>query len=288
MSTYKSRFGELLRESREKAAQTPDVMAILLHVSPEDYAAMEAGTKFPDDETIRRLCMMMEWNYLETARLIRNETASTSRAVALHPPPREGGAEALHGFPLQPDGTPSAPKDESLGSRLKEVRLLTGQSMEIIGALLNIGAEGYQRLEEGEAPNDELLRRISMTYNWNYNDLKAILRSEQAQQLQPRRVGSPFPNTSVRLDRLRSLWRDIEAAFSAAPEPEQEMMLAQLDLIRATLQRGRRPEHALPASTPVPSATGPATGPVAPTAHRRKPAMSQPLPGVSDRKIFPA
>jgi len=287
MSTYKSRFGEMLRESREKAAQTPDVMAILLHVSPEDYAAIEAGTKLPDDETIRRLCMMMEWNYLETARLIRNETASTSRAVALNPPPREA-AEVLHGFPLNPDGTPGAPKDESLASRLKEVRLMTGQSMDIIGALLNIGAEGYQRLEEGEAPNDDLLRRISMIYNWNYYDLQAILRSQQAQQLQPRRVGNPFPNTSVRLDRLRNLWRDIESAFSTAPEPEQEMMLAQLDLIRATLRRGRHPENLLPPSAPAPAGAVPTSAPVAPTAHRRKPSMSPALPGISDRKIFPA
>ncbi|HEX7927569.1 MAG TPA: hypothetical protein VF678_08260, partial [bacterium] len=147
---------------------------------------------------------------------------------------------------------------------------------------------GYQRLEEGEAPNDELLRRISLAYNWNYYDLKAILRSEQARQLQPRRVGNPFPNTSVRLDRLRNLWREIEAVFGGAPEAEQEMMLAQLELIRATLSRGRRIDHHLPMQPPAPSAAVPQEAPVAPTTHRRKSAMSPALPGMSDRKIFPA
>ncbi len=285
MSAYKSRLGELLREARDKAAQAPDVMAILLNLSPEEYLAMEAGTRVPDEETLKRLCMMMEWNYLEISRLIRNEMASTSRAMATAAP----SGDALQGFPLNPDGTPGSAKVESLGSRLKEVRLLTGQSMEIIGALLNIGPQVYQGLEEGEAPGDELLRRISMIYNWNYYDLQAILRTEQARQLQPRRVGNPFPNTTVRLDRLRGVCRDIEAGFSRAPEVEQNLMLAQLELIRGTLQRHRRTEPApgqsAPAPGPAPASAGTAAGSAT---HRRKSSISPALPGISDRKIFPA
>jgi transcriptional regulator with XRE-family HTH domain len=288
MSTYKSRFGEMLREARENAAQTPDVMAILLNIPPDDYAEMEAGIRFPDDEALRRLCMMMEWNYMETSRLIRNETSSTSRAVALNPvPPRESSIGPMQGHPLNPDGTPGVSKVESLGERLKEVRLLTGQSSDIIGALLNIGTAGYQRLEEGEMPSDELLRRISMIYNWNYYDLQAILRSEQAQQLSPRRVGNPFPNTGVKTDRLRTVCREIEAVFAAAPEAEQEMMLAQLELIRSTLQRHRRTELPAGSQLPAPSGAVP-NAPVAPTTHRRKSSMTPSLPGISDRKIFPA
>jgi transcriptional regulator with XRE-family HTH domain len=287
MATYKSRFGEMLREAREKAAQTPEVMAILLNLPPEDYAAMEAGTRFPDDDTLKRLCMMMEWNYLETMRLIRNETASTTRAMALSAPGKEGAGLSMHGFSLNPDGTPGGAKVESLGARLKEVRLMTGQSMEIIAAMLNLSPEAYQRLEEGEAPSDELLRRISMIYNWNYYDLQVVLRAEQARQLQPRRVGNPFPNSTARLERLRALWRDIESGFNAAPEAEQETLLAQLELIRGTLHRQRRVE---PPSqqAPAPSAQVPQGAPVAPTTHRRKPSLSPALPGLSDRKIFPA
>jgi transcriptional regulator with XRE-family HTH domain len=212
--------------------------------------------------------------------------ASTSRAMAMA---ASSEGSALEGHPLNPDGTPGSGKVESLGSRLKDVRLLTGQSMEIIGALLNIGAPAYQRLEDGESPSDELLRRISMIYNWNYYDLQAILRSEQARQLQPRRVGNPFPNTTVRLNRLRGVCRDIETVFGIAPEAEQDLMLAQLELIRGTLQRHRRtePAPAQPAPPPV-SAQAPASTAGVSATHRRKSSISPALPGISDRKIFPA
>jgi transcriptional regulator with XRE-family HTH domain len=275
MGAYKSRFGELLREEREKAGQAQEVMAILLNIPPDQYAGMEAGTTLPDGETLKRLCMMLEWNLHETQRLIRNEMASPARARALTPPSRDSTPGALQGHPLNPDGSPGAAKVENLGSRLLEVRLSTGQTKDVIAALLNIPVEAYQRLEEGEAPSLELLRRISMVYNWNYHDLQTVLRTEQARDLQPRRVGNPFPSASLRADRLREVCRDIEAAFGNSPEPEQDMALAQLDLIRSTLKRFRPPEPP-PMAPPDPP----------PGRQRRRSTLAPTLPGINDRKIF--
>jgi transcriptional regulator with XRE-family HTH domain len=274
MTVYKSRFGELLRESRENAQQTPDVVAILLGISAEDYLAMEAGRYFPDPDTLKRLCMMMEWNYYDAQRLIRNEQLSSSHALALTSAQRESSTQALQSLPLDPNGGAGSGRADSLGARLKDVRLLTGQSMEIIAALLSIGVEEYQRLEDGEAPSDELLRRIGVTYNWNYYDLISILRSQQAHKLQPRRMGSPFPGATVRPEKLRALVRELEAAFPALPDAEQDMVLAQLDLIRATAQRHHK-------SAPTPQTQAHEEAHV-----RRLSNIAPALPGLSDRKIF--
>ena len=61
--------------------------------------------------------------------------------------------------------------------------------------LLKIPLEEYERLEAGESPSDEVLRRISMVYNWNYLDLVDLARAEQAHVFQPRLPSPPFATT---------------------------------------------------------------------------------------------
>ncbi len=276
MAGNSHRFGEILRQAREQANQTAEVMAILLSMEPEDYLAIEAGLRYPDDDTVRRLCMMMQWNHHETQRLIRNEMSAPGRLTAPPAAPQRRGVD-----PLSPGAGPGpggAGRPESLAGRIREVRQFTGQSMDIIAALLHITPEQYLRLEEGEAPSDDLLRRISMTYNWNFQELVTLLRAEQAHNLQPRLLGNPFPNTGLSLERLKAVCREMEGLFGTLPGPEQEVLLAQLDLIRGTMARHRQ--------KPVPAAPAGAAPEPQQGLPRRK--LTSPLPVVSpeDRKLF--
>jgi hypothetical protein len=105
--------------------------------------------------------------------------------------------------------------------------------------LLGISAEHYHRLESGEAPANDLVRRIAMVYDWNYYDVLVLLRSEQAHALHPARVGSPYPGASVQSQRLRALLHDLEGLFAGVPESQQGFVLSQLELVRETLRKLR-------------------------------------------------
>jgi len=271
------RFGEVLRQTRERANQTAEVMAILLSMEPDDYLAIEAGVRYPDDDTVRRLCMMMEWNYLETQRLIRNEMSSPGRLTAPPPATARRGGGALP--PLGVTGAGGARLD-TLAARLKEVRQQTGQSADIIAALLHLTTDQYIRLEEGEMPGDDLLRRISMVYNWNYQELMILLRAGQALNLQPRLLGNPFPGAGQRLGRLKGVCRELEGLFAGLPEAEQDFVLAQLDLIRGTMARHRRPAPPAQSAPPGPPGDTPSAA-----ARRKSGPLLAPL-SPEDRKLF--
>ena len=132
----KRTFHELLKKTREEANQSEEVMAVLLNVSPEEYQALE-GWKYPDEETLKRLCLMMEWNYYDTQRLIINEMISPHRPV---PPAEQSPPEPVQGPGIGPGPAgrtpPAGGKRNSLGERLREVRMITGQSTEIISLMI--------------------------------------------------------------------------------------------------------------------------------------------------------
>jgi len=251
MRPQKKRFSDLLRDTREQAKQSTEVMAILLSMEEAEYQALEQGVKLPDNETLKRLCMMMEWNYYDTRRLIANEMAAPNIAAP-------NVAEALLGtepggsFGISPTMTAlqsiageearfnGANRFDTLGERLKDVRARTGQAVDIIAMLLNIEVDHYRRLESGEQPDGKLLKQISIVYDWNYYDLISLLRSENAKALQPRKIGNPFPGGSPLVPRLKSLLGEMEGLFSRIPERDQEMILSQLELVRETMRRGQQ------------------------------------------------
>lgn len=262
MRPQKKRFSDLLRETREQAKQSTEVMGILLSMEEAEYEALEQGVKLPDNETLKRLCLMMEWNYYDTRRLIANEVpgahGAASHGAASHGAPSRSTAEPLLGTESGSSfGNPPtmaalqsiagdegafnvAKRFDSLGERLRDVRARTGQEVEIIAMLLNIQADHYRRLESGEQPDGQLLKQISIVYDWNYYDLISLLRSEKAKELQPRKIGSPFPGGSPLVPRLKSLLGDMEGLFSRISEKEQEMILSQLELVRETMRRGQQ------------------------------------------------
>ena len=232
----------MLSRTRQDADQTVEVMGILLNMTTEDYEALESW-KYPDEETLKRLCLMMEWNYYDTQRLIINEMISPHRPNPGVTDGETAVAAALEGVPGAGQA-PSGGTRNSLGERLQEVRMITGQSTEIIALMLNIEEEEYKRLEEGAPPSDEVLRRISMVYNWNYQDLISVLRSEHAKSFQPSRVGMPFLGATAQTSRLRQIGRELEGMFIRLSDSEQQMVLAQMELIRDTMRRQQKPPSA--------------------------------------------
>ena len=228
-------FHNLMRESREQANQTPEVMAVLLNMPQEEYEALE-NWSYPDDETLRRLCLINEWNYYDVQRLIINEMISPARVNRKH------SGSSFESTADNPSTIQNPPKSatanvNTLGERLRDVRMVTGQSMEIIAMLLGISQFEYQKLEDGAIPADDLLRRISMIYNWNYQDLLSILRSQDARSFQPSRVGMPFLGNSAAAAKLRAVIRDLESLFHKTNMNDQNYLLAQLELIRDTMRR---------------------------------------------------
>lgn len=239
--TNKNSFHGLLKQTRLDAEQTVEVMAVLLNMSIEDYLAMESW-KYPDEETLKRLCLMMEWNYYDTQRLIINEMISPHRPP-LASPEETATKGAAHAPPLTaPRGTPPGISSghNSLGARLREVRMITGQSTDLIALMLNIEEEEYKQLEEGLQPNDEVLRRISLVYNWNYQDLISVLRAEHAKSFQPSRVGMPFMGSNAHTARFRQINQEIEGLFIKLSDVDQKSILAQIELIRETMLRQQK------------------------------------------------
>ncbi|MBI4081123.1 MAG: hypothetical protein HY423_00790 [Candidatus Lambdaproteobacteria bacterium] len=229
-------FHQRLREGRIAARQTPEVMAVLVNLSEQAYRALEAGG-YPTEETLKRLCTIMDWNYYETHRLIVNEMIAPPR------PDAGAGSSAQPSEPEPPPGAAPPDRADSLSARMRQVRESTGQSPQIIARLLNIDPHHYDRLEQGEPPPMGLLRRISLVYNWNFNELVDLLRRDQARSFQPSRTGSPFPVNAAHLYKLQAVWDDLRERFQQAPEAQQQLVLGQLELIRDTLGR-RRSENA--------------------------------------------
>ena len=239
MQFRKRSFHQLLHEARRTANQSVEVMGFLLNMSGEDYEALESW-KYPDEETLKRLCLMMEWNYYDTQRLIINEMISPHREAA----PEGEEPEAESARPARPAGAerthPAAPKTTSMGERLREVRLVTGQSIDIIALMLGIDADHYKRLEEGEHPSDTLLRRISTVYNWNYQDLLAVLKSSQALSFQPAQVGMPYLGASAQVSRVKKIFREMEEVFPLIPDEDKLFVISQLELVRDSMRRHQK------------------------------------------------
>lgn len=240
ISTNKNSFHELLKQTRLDADQTVEVMSILLNMTSEEYMALESW-KYPDEDTLKRLCMMMEWNYYDARRLIINEMISPHRPAAVEPEEEQRNLErGTRGTAARGAPPGISAGHNSLGARLREVRMITGQSTDIIALMLNVDEEEYKQLEDGMQPPDEVLRRISLVYNWNYQDLISVLRAEHAKSFQPSRVGMPFLGSNAHTARYRQINQEMEGLFMKLSDTDQRSILAQLELVRETMLRQQK------------------------------------------------
>lgn len=144
-----------LKSFREQYNQTPEGIAILLNISPEDYLSLEAGV-IPDDALIRLICQLFEWNYNEVTQNIRKKSAASASNK-------------------QPDTAGRVKMPNDFSKLVQTSREKVGQTVEGMALLLNIDANAYIALEKGEAPNDNLLKKLCQVFEWNYSDIKQLL-----------------------------------------------------------------------------------------------------------------
>jgi transcriptional regulator with XRE-family HTH domain len=148
-------LAERLKHFREQYNQTPEGIAILLNISPEEYLQLEDGL-IPGDELIRLICQLFEWNYNEVIQKISQKAGSTAKT-------KTDQAKA------------ASPKPNDFSSLVKTSRLNAGQNFEGMALLLNISELEYQNLEEGSIPGDALLKKLCQVFQWNYSDAKKLI-----------------------------------------------------------------------------------------------------------------
>ncbi len=241
------RLHEMLFQKRQNVGQTPEGMALLLNMPLEEYHSIESGQQQPHDETLKRICLIAEWNYHEVKQMVFNENALFSAPVSqaakhMQSLTKVQGASTQQtgsfGTNYEPPAQTSvSPQGGLLGTRLREVRMQANQTEEIMALLLNMEVESYHALEHGASPSDEILRRISLVCDWNYYDLLALLRSEQASTLQPKKAEQPFGQGEVASLRFRQLTDAIFQYFPQLSTDAKTLLLAQIELLHDSVKQ---------------------------------------------------
>ncbi|MDH4224495.1 MAG: transcriptional regulator [Deltaproteobacteria bacterium] len=241
MQDAPSNFHERLIQARVQARQTLEGMAVLLGMSPEEYEGLEGG-RYPKDDTLKRLCTLMDWNFYDAQRIILNEMISPRRNSQMAGIGSQADSRAgSHGDAQldKPGGGRQFSMGEykTFGQRLKEARNKAGQTDEILAMLLGVDLDTYRSLEGGGMPSLELLRRICMAFGWNYNDVMDSMRSEQNHSLHPRRAAPPPSGQSMNHSKLKGLMQELDGLFLHLADPDQKHILIQMELVRDTMRR---------------------------------------------------
>ena len=67
-------LNQRIRQAREEVSQSIEGLALLLQLNPEYYEKMESGEITPDEELLKKICTLFQWNYQE---LIKEERRSS-------------------------------------------------------------------------------------------------------------------------------------------------------------------------------------------------------------------
>ena len=230
-------FAERLKQSRMEASQTSEGMAMLLGVSEDYYLMLEESTQ-PDDELLRRICGLFHWNYNEILQKLRtryNPVFGTSRPPLSYEEIRQDGN--ITEISQLPEIQPSL----TLHKRIREAREEVSQSIEGIALLLQLNPEYYEQIESGTIqPDEELLKRISALYQWNYQDLiKEERRSSFKDFHIPQNLlQNKSLNDSSR--EMKQVVRNITEEWGQLNQEQQRLLLNQLELIRDTIKRWKQ------------------------------------------------
>ena len=230
-------FAERLKQSRMEAAQTTEGMAMLLGVSEDYYLMLEESTQ-PDDELLRRICGLFHWNYNEILQKLRtrhNPVFSTSRPILSYEEIRQDGN--ITEISQLPDIQPSI----TLNKRIREAREEVSQSIEGIALLLQLNPEYYEQIESGTIqPDEELLKRISALYQWNYQDL---IKEERRSSFKDFHIPQNLLQNRSLNDasrEMKQVVRNITEEWGQLNQEQQRLLLNQLELIRDTIKRWKQ------------------------------------------------
>ena len=67
-------LNQRIQQAREEVSQSTEGLALLLQLNPEYYEKMESGEITPDEELLKKICALFQWNYQE---LIKEERRSS-------------------------------------------------------------------------------------------------------------------------------------------------------------------------------------------------------------------
>ncbi|MDP6330770.1 MAG: helix-turn-helix domain-containing protein [SAR324 cluster bacterium] len=230
-------FPQRLAQSRMDAGQTPEGMAMLLGVSEDYYLLLEENTQ-PDDDLLRRICGLFNWNYNEVLQKLRTRhhpLFSTSRPTFSYDEIRRD--EISGEIPELPEIQPSQPLNE----RIRQAREEVSQSIEGLALLLQLNPEYYEQIESGKInPDEDLLKRISALFQWNFQDLiKEERRSSFKNFHIPQNLlKSRSLNDASR--EMKQVVRNISEDWGQLNLEQQRLLLNQLELIRDTMKRWKK------------------------------------------------
>lgn len=231
-------FHHMLQKAREQVGQNTAGIATLLNISPEYYETFEAG-QIPPDDLVRQICSLFSWNYRNVRQQLINH--ASPHMVVRQPPLSLKEIQSLPKKEKQPVLLPEEREEDSLAFRLRETRTHFGQTVSGIALLLNISEEYYEQLEAGLVPEPELLKRIASLFQWNYNELRLLVQNENIHQFQPTvtALNSPASALSSQLDKLLA---EIKQSWQQIPTNKQELLFAQLEVLRDTAKRWQEPQ----------------------------------------------
>ena len=230
-------FPQRLAQSRMDAGQTPEGMAMLLGVSEDYYLLLEENTQ-PDDDLLRRICGLFNWNYNEFLQKLRTRhhpLFSTSRPPFSYDEIRRD--ENSGEIPQLPEIPPSQPLNE----RIRQAREEVSQSIEGLALLLQLSPEYYEQIESGKInPDEDLLKRISALFQWNFQDLIKEERRSSFQNfhLPQNLLKSRSLNDASR--EMKQVVRNISEDWGQLNLEQQRLLLNQLELIRDTMKRWKK------------------------------------------------
>jgi transcriptional regulator with XRE-family HTH domain len=234
-SSQRRPLHELMRDARMEVEQTQEGIATLLSIPVDYYQALEEGVA-PNDELLRKICSLFNWNYLQMRQRLISDTSPSLGPYQPPLPAREIRARFPE-KPLPPEFNQPAHGRVSFGARLRDARLEVGQSLEGMALLLQIPPDLYEQIETDQAPLDtEMLRHISALFEWNYHEVINHYKSQNRQLWQPSvtHLQGPEPH---RVRKLQGLQDEISAGWRDLNVEQQDALLSQMELVRDTIDR---------------------------------------------------
>jgi len=220
-------FANLLKNARSDAEQSIEAMALMVNVSPEEYEEYEAG-RTPPEESIIRICQLLQWNYNEIMQGIRSQASiAKDRGISTVFPAEN--AEETSGLKIKADST--------LGKLMREERKAVNATSESVALLLNITIDDLAKIEQDEkVPDEALLKKIAMVFKWNHNDLFQLIKKNSIAGMD---FSSKSPVLSMepeKVQKIKSLCREIAQGSERTKAPLL-IIEAQLDLILSTVRK---------------------------------------------------
>ena len=227
-------FARMIREARIKAKQDALGIATLLGVSPDYYEELEADL-LPSDDLLRKLCSLFGWNYKQIQQKISRQ--STVLYGTRQPPLTASEIQARLPKIELPEIT-DIPAPVSLHEQIQQARIRAEQNVEGISLLLQVNPEYYEQIEAGDViPDQDLLKRISSLFGWNYHEMLHREKSSQYSQLQPAVISLDSLDSSITEIKLRESQEKIAENWRQISREQQEILLTQLELVSEMIER---------------------------------------------------